>query len=229
MLKLWYFGHWMRRADSLEKTDAGKGWGQIEKEATEDEMRGRHRRLDGCEFEKTRGDSEGQGSLVSYSPWGCKESDTTYWLNNDNIRHRWKRGRGKEWLELCPWKGSSGHVLLTLLCLLGIGPVLSMCVSIVTEPWGVGTVVPGFQMKRLRLTECELRVWIYPDGNYSLEFPLPQPPLCTILMLGSHHVTSILQHWFPPPLFPRTDWGQHRPGWWHEDGRRLVTRNTGMS
>ena len=29
------------------------------------------------EFEQTWGDSEGQGSLVCCSPWGCKESDTT--------------------------------------------------------------------------------------------------------------------------------------------------------
>ena len=27
---------------------------------------------------------EGQGSLVCYSPWRCKESDTTEQLNNDN-------------------------------------------------------------------------------------------------------------------------------------------------
>ena len=38
MLKLQYFGHLMRRADSLEKTDAGRDWGQEEKEMTEDEM-----------------------------------------------------------------------------------------------------------------------------------------------------------------------------------------------
>ena len=34
------------------------------------------------EFEQTLGDSEGQGSLVFYSPWGRKESDTTEQLNN---------------------------------------------------------------------------------------------------------------------------------------------------
>ena len=28
-------------------------------------------------FEETPGDSEGQGSLVYYSPWGCKESHMT--------------------------------------------------------------------------------------------------------------------------------------------------------
>ena len=35
----------------------------------------------GCEFEETPGDSEGQGSLACWSPWGCKESDTTEQLN----------------------------------------------------------------------------------------------------------------------------------------------------
>ena len=41
-LKLQYFGHLMRRVDSLEKTDAGRDWGQEEKGATEDEMAGWH-------------------------------------------------------------------------------------------------------------------------------------------------------------------------------------------
>ena len=50
-LKLQYFGHLMRRADSLEKTDAGRDWGQEEKGMTEDEMAGWHHQLDGSEFE----------------------------------------------------------------------------------------------------------------------------------------------------------------------------------
>ena len=41
-LKLQYFGHLMRRVDSLEKTDAGRVWGQEEKGTTEDEMSGWH-------------------------------------------------------------------------------------------------------------------------------------------------------------------------------------------
>ena len=44
-------GHLMRRADSLEKTDAGRDCGQEEKGTTEDEMAGWHHRLDGCKFE----------------------------------------------------------------------------------------------------------------------------------------------------------------------------------
>ena len=39
---------------------------------TEDEMVGWHHRLDGHEFEQTPGDSEGQGTLVCCSPWGCR-------------------------------------------------------------------------------------------------------------------------------------------------------------
>ena len=39
-LKLQYFGHLMRRVDSLEKTDAWRDWGQEETGTTEDEMAG---------------------------------------------------------------------------------------------------------------------------------------------------------------------------------------------
>ena len=41
-LKLQYFGHFMRSVDSLEKTDAGRDWGQEEKGTTEDKMAGWH-------------------------------------------------------------------------------------------------------------------------------------------------------------------------------------------
>ena len=50
-LKLQYFGHLMGRVDSLEKTHAGRDWGQEDKGKTEDEMAGWHHRLDGREFE----------------------------------------------------------------------------------------------------------------------------------------------------------------------------------
>ena len=66
-------------------TDAGKDWGQEEKGVTEDEMVGRHHQLNGHEFENSLGDSEGQWSLVCCSSWGCKESDTTWWLSNKSL------------------------------------------------------------------------------------------------------------------------------------------------
>ena len=50
-LKLQYFGHLMQRVDSLEKTDAGRDWGQEEKVTTKDEMAGWHHGLNGHESE----------------------------------------------------------------------------------------------------------------------------------------------------------------------------------
>ena len=69
---------WLTRKDP----DAGKDWRQEEKGMTEDEMVGWHHRLDGHEFEQTLGDDEGQGAG---SPRGCKEPNTTEWLNDNNI------------------------------------------------------------------------------------------------------------------------------------------------
>ena len=44
---------------------------------TEDEIVGWHHQLAGHECEQALGVGDGQGSLVCYSPWGLKESDTT--------------------------------------------------------------------------------------------------------------------------------------------------------
>ena len=69
-------------------TDVGKGWRQKEKGAKEDEMVTWHHWFNGREFEQILGNSEGQGSLACNSPWGCKESDTTYQLNNNNKKKK---------------------------------------------------------------------------------------------------------------------------------------------
>ena len=50
--------------------DAGRDWGQEEKGMTEDEMAGRHYRLNGREFEWTPGDGDGQGGLACCDSWG---------------------------------------------------------------------------------------------------------------------------------------------------------------
>ena len=70
----------MQRVDSLEKTlllgkiegRRKRGW-----QRAEDKMVGRHRWLNGREFEQTLGDGEEQGSSACFSPWGPKDSDTT--------------------------------------------------------------------------------------------------------------------------------------------------------
>ena len=60
--------------------DARKDWRGEEKGTTEDEMVGWHHWLR-HESEQTLGDSEGQGSPVCCSPWGCKKLDITERLN----------------------------------------------------------------------------------------------------------------------------------------------------
>ena len=83
-LKLQYFGYLMWRANSLEKTPMlGKIEGMKRRGWQEDEMVGWHHWLNGHEPEKALGDSEGQGSLVCDSPWGCKELNRTLRLNNN--------------------------------------------------------------------------------------------------------------------------------------------------
>ena len=62
--------------------DAGKDWGQKEKRASEDEMTGWNHHSNGHKFGQTLGDGEGQGGLACFSPWGCKDSDTTGQLTN---------------------------------------------------------------------------------------------------------------------------------------------------
>ena len=79
-LKLQYFGHLMRRVDSLEKTlMLGRIGGR--------RRRGRQRMrwLDGITDSMDMSLSKllelVMGSLVCYSPWCCKELDMTEWLN----------------------------------------------------------------------------------------------------------------------------------------------------
>ena len=90
-LKLQYFGHLMRRVDSLENTlMLGGIWKQEEKGTTEDEMAGWHHRLDEWEFEWTPGVGDGEGGLACWDSWGCEESDMTECLNWTELQFKSK-------------------------------------------------------------------------------------------------------------------------------------------
>ena len=73
--------------------DAGRDWGQEEKEMTENEMAGWHHWLNGHEFEWTLRIGDGQGGLACCDSWGHKESDTTERLNWTELN--WTEGKCK--------------------------------------------------------------------------------------------------------------------------------------
>ena len=128
--KLHYFGYLMWRADSLEKASMlgnivgkrSKGWQR---------MRWLHSITDsnGLGFEETLGDSEGQASPVFCGPWGHKELDMTWRLNNNNgkggeivpslyLEDEWQVGGGRH-LFLSSNLGSpkKGHLLWKTQCM----------------------------------------------------------------------------------------------------------------
>ena len=80
-LKLQYFGHLRRRADSLGKTlMLGKIEGRRRWE-WQDDVVGWYHWLNGHGFGWTLGVGDGQGGLACCSSWVLKESDTTEWLD----------------------------------------------------------------------------------------------------------------------------------------------------
>ena len=97
--------NWLIGKDS----DTGKDWRWEEKGTTEDEMVGWHHQLDGHEFEQAPGVGDGQGGLACCSPWGCKKSDTTEWLN---------------WTWTVPWTTLYSLQCVQIICWISSFPVL---------------------------------------------------------------------------------------------------------
>ena len=130
-LKFQYFGYLMWRADSLKKTlmlgkTKLKQWQRMKwLDSIMDSMV--------VNFSKSREIVEDR-SLRGYSPWGCKESDMTQWLNNNRtylLMHwllnivRNKRGatiqkyiNNKFYIDSCSFLYRSPLFLHIALCLL---------------------------------------------------------------------------------------------------------------
>ena len=82
-LKLQYFGHLMRRVDSLEKTLMLGGIGGRRRRGQQ-RMRWLDGIIDSIDMsltEQVLGVGDGQGSLACCDSWGCKELDMTERLN----------------------------------------------------------------------------------------------------------------------------------------------------
>ena len=110
-LKFQYFGHLMRRTDSLEKTLMLRKTEGRRRRGREDEMVGWHHQLNGHEFEQAPRVGDGQGSVVCWSPQGHQESDTTEWLN-------WTDGTLKTYKfmqKLCHVDRTADHYSVSLL------------------------------------------------------------------------------------------------------------------
>ena len=69
--------NWLIRKHS----DAGKDWRQEGEGTTEDEMVGWSHQLNGHKCVQAPGVGDGQGILMWWSPWGCKQSDMIEQLN----------------------------------------------------------------------------------------------------------------------------------------------------
>ena len=91
-LKLQYFGHLMRRVDSLDKTLMLRGIGGRRRRGRQ-RMRwfGCHDWLNGHGFGWTPGVGDGQGGLACCNSWCCKESDMTEWLNWTELNWKYIR------------------------------------------------------------------------------------------------------------------------------------------
>ena len=112
-LKLQYFGHLMRRVDSLEKTLMWGGiGGQEEKGTTEDEMTGWYHWLNGHEFECSPGFDDGQGGLAFCNSGGRRV------INNWATELNWIYANAFAWNSAFLWDSCQSFYCLGWLTLL---------------------------------------------------------------------------------------------------------------
>ena len=110
-LKLQYFGHLMWKRDWLEKTlMLGKIEGRRSRGRQRMRWFGWHHWLCGHESGWTPGVGDEQGSLACCGSWGCKESDTTEWLNwLTDLQSGFSRGRSGGLVFPCGYRTEKGQ------------------------------------------------------------------------------------------------------------------------
>ena len=152
-LKLQYFGHLMRRIDSLEKTLMLGGIGVRRKRGWQRKVAGWHHWLNGRESEWTPGDFDGLGGLAWCDSWGHKESDMTEWLN---------------WTELNILKPRDNECLfLMAMFILNYANVLciypKLCLQVGSAFWLRTYLINQYVI--LRYCSCNLCKWNYLYGD----------------------------------------------------------------
>ena len=120
---------------------AVKDWRWEEKGTTEDKMVGWHHQLDGHESIKLQALVIRQGSVVCCCPWGCKELDTTEWLNWTEHLIVMERNTNKPTVDLQEHQskpqGQNPFVLLATIstndCIWQSGPISTQRYTVCTE------------------------------------------------------------------------------------------------
>ena len=123
-------------------------------------MVGWHHWLNGHEFGQTLGVGDGQESLACCRPWGCKELDTTEWLNwylnglvvfptffnlslNFATPNSWSEPQSAP-QGICPVVGLLGHMVVLFLVFKGISILFSIVVASIYIPTLFSTLSPAF-------------------------------------------------------------------------------------
>ena len=124
-LKLQYFGHLMQKADSGKLLMLGKI--EDRKRRGQQRMRWLDGITDSMDMSLSKfQESDGQGGLTYCSPWGCKQSDSTEWLNNNSNSFILKMSKLKLRQGLSPRNFSSLSIIQAKNCKLLHGRNLSL-------------------------------------------------------------------------------------------------------
>ena len=169
-----YFGHLMQTADSLEKNLM---LGKVEGRSRSGQQGMRW--LDGHELGQTPWDGKGQRGLAGCSTWGHKESDTTWWLNNNK----------------CVLSRFSCVRLFATLWTIAHHAPLSVGLSR-QEYWSGLPCPPPGDLPNLGTEPTSLMSLHWQAGS------LPLAPQCSVYMSIPIHPTSPLPTWCSYVCFP---------------------------
>ena len=151
--------------------DAGKDWRLEEKGTTENEMVGWHHQLNEHEFEQALGVGDRQGRLACCSSRGCKELDTTEWLNNKSqvkcVSHCWSQSKSWEALALHCRANQSCLKSFTGVPLLRTKPLIFKGHKALYSSFSQGQFIPCsplfsvFQSQRDLFNSSSFRWWLF--------------------------------------------------------------------